>query len=72
MPTLAELLTIVACNFPSCLNPIFGPTAASDYWSASTVANFTDTAWRVIFIVGGVSFSIKDSDIHARAVRPCP
>jgi len=69
IPTLAELLTIVDCGSPPCIDPIFGPTAASFYWSATTNANFPGFAWFVDFDDGNVVFLSKDFSAHPRAVR---
>ena len=44
-PMAAELKTIVNCSFGNpCVNPIFEPTAGSDYWSAATFASGTGFA----------------------------
>ncbi|MGB7291618.1 MAG: DUF1566 domain-containing protein [Thermodesulfobacteriota bacterium] len=54
-----------------CINPIFGPTATSNYWSSITVGADPLDAWVVDFNNGAVSGFDKDSNFHARAVRPC-
>jgi hypothetical protein len=76
VPTLSELKTIVDltqgfCGGGSgpCINPIFGPTQALVYWSASTNAGNTTGAWVVFFFNGVASPSINTNDTFARAVR---
>ena len=49
VPNSAELQTIRDCSQPSCIDPIFGPTVAFSYWSASTDAQSTANAWAVCF-----------------------
>ncbi|MFI5364072.1 MAG: DUF1566 domain-containing protein [Candidatus Binatia bacterium] len=44
-------------------------TAASDYWSASTVSDIPDDAWLVNFYNGGVGYAAKDYGLDVRAVR---
>ena len=74
MPTLDELLTIrdAACGLgATCIDPIFGATQASAYWS-STEAD-TDNAWFVNFFHDDASantfFENKSFAFHMRAVR---
>ena len=76
---MAELETILDlsqgfCGGVSgaCINPIFGPTAASFYWSAVTDAVNPDNAWLVDFSLGGVSVGTKTFDFPVRAVRTGP
>ena len=60
-----------------CIDPIFGPTAASFYWSSSTAAPALSVAWGVnfgnggssTFPAGGVGTISKPSSIFVRAVR---
>jgi len=78
LPTIVELETILLAPYPSCgtspcIDPIFGPTAASSYWSATTsVSNpsFPNNAWDVSFSNGSVDgeFS-KANSFYVRAVR---
>lgn len=60
LPTVAELQTILSEPFPCttspCIDAVFGPTAAHDYWSATTLANY---AWSVSFVDGTVSYGVK-------------
>jgi hypothetical protein len=70
LPNVVELKTILDCGFgPPCIDPIFGPTASSLYWSASTSAGIAQAAWFADFNGGGVSFANKMADSHVRAVR---
>ena len=69
LPTSAELQTILDCNFSPCINPVFGPTAASVYWSSTSRANSPNSAWGVFFDDGFVVSGGKSSDGHVRAVR---
>ena len=76
---MAELETILDLSqgicgggFGACINPIFGPTAASGYWSAVTLAVGPSFAWRVLFDSGGVGNASKLFNYHVRAVRTGP
>ena len=71
----AELETILLSPFPCgptpCIDPIFDPTAASVYWSATTSAS--SDAWSVDFRDGDIDFDPKSSgDNTVRAVRTGP
>ena len=67
-----ELQTILlepfVCGTSPCIDPIFGPTAASVYWSATTVGGFPNDAWLVDFR-GIVAVVSKGNGIHVRAIR---
>ena len=72
MPTREELLSIAdtsdaTCKRKPCIDPIFGPTQASDYWSATEVS--PNVAWIVIFSSGNFRFGTKTDVVHVRAVR---
>jgi hypothetical protein len=74
IPTVAELKTIVDCTFSPCLNPIFGPTqevseAFGGYWTGTTVAGNTDSAFTAEFSTGNVSQNVKPGSRYVRAVR---
>ena len=76
LPTIAELGTIVdttvpGCNSVSaCIDPIFGPTVASYYWSSTTQATFPNDAWVVYFSSGFAGFwDNKVTYDYVRAVR---
>lgn len=73
----AELETILLAPFPCgtspCIDPIFGPTAASFYWSATTNASGPSNAWSVLFRDGDVDNERnKGNDFRVRAVRTGP
>jgi hypothetical protein len=75
LPTIVELRGIVdlsasACGVGSpCIAPVFGPTVALNYWSATTVATNPFIAWFVYFD-GGVVFSGGKAGLnYVRAVR---
>jgi hypothetical protein len=66
----AELESIMDVGFSPRIDPIFGPTVAWGYWSASTLSIFPDFAWAVWFLDGPDGAVDKDSDMFVRAVRP--
>jgi hypothetical protein len=76
LPTIQELKTIVDltqgnCGGGSgaCIDPVFGPTAADGYWSATTDAGNPDFVWSVQFFLGGVGAGGKSGNNAVRAVR---
>lgn len=73
IPTEVELQSIVdpACSSGApCIDPAFGPTQPSDYWSSSTWATDLTWAWFVDFGVGdSSSIFFKQIPGYARAVR---
>jgi Protein of unknown function (DUF1566)/Collagen triple helix repeat (20 copies)/IPT/TIG domain len=80
IPTRAELRTLVEFSevcpalpgFP-CINPIFGATQASKYWTATSDNTFfisgNDKAYCVDFSNGGDCEDFKGASHYARAVR---
>jgi hypothetical protein len=68
-----ELETILleppVCSTSPCVDPIFGPTEAANYWSAATQAPDIESALAVSFETGDVSFQLKKDSYHVRAVR---
>ena len=72
LPTNAELQTILLAPYPCgtspCIDPVFAPTAASDYWSSTTDLN-PDDAWEVFFANGYLDVEGKYNIFHVRAVR---
>ena len=65
-----ELRSIVDCSFGSpCIDPIFGPTAASFYWSSTSSASGPVNAWFVNFLFGFGGNVNKVNFSRARAVR---
>lgn len=74
IPTIFELQTILLALFPDCpmspcIDPIFGPIAASGYWSSTTDAVGPSNAWFVRFSFGDVVLDGKSNTFHVRAVR---
>jgi hypothetical protein len=69
IPSIDELKTILGCPQENCIDPIFGPTQASRYWSSTPYADFPDQAWTVNFFNGAVNFRINKNGLYARAVR---
>jgi hypothetical protein len=79
LPTIAELQTIVDTSVAGCgdislttpcIDPTFGPTAASDgYWSSTTEDGVADNAWAVRFGFGDLASPSKALAIFVRAVR---
>lgn len=78
LPTSAELQTLLVPPCPQdgitpCIDPIFGPTGASVYWSSSTVSVDPLYAWGGHFDGGVTNANRKDSSgthpNRARAVR---
>ncbi len=76
LPTIEELQTILLAPDPCftnpCIDPVFGPTISSYYWSTSTFVGFPDSAHGVYFANGFVGNGYKNSDFHVRAVRNGP
>lgn len=74
VPTIGELRSILQAPFPLCpaslcIDPIFGPTQPSGYWSSTTFAFGAGDAWFVDFVFGSVLGAGKNFLVHARAVR---
>jgi hypothetical protein len=73
MPTIVELKTILKDPFPCgtspCIDPVFGPTVASYYWSATTWPTSPGDAWNVFFDDGDVFHFPKGIAYRVRAVR---
>jgi hypothetical protein len=84
LPIIDELGTILigvnaapgqatTCSASPCIDPEFaaigGPTASSNYWSASTNAGNPNSAWGAGFINGGVDSINRAGDNFVRAVR---
>ena len=71
-PNIAELKTILLAQFPCgtspCIDPIFGPTQASNYWSSTTFASVRAARGRELRR-GSVGFDNKFFNNFARAVR---
>ena len=65
------LLAPYPCGKVPCVDPIFAPTVAFPYWSATTYATSPDRAWSVDFFGGRVDRDLKSSH-YVRAVRAAP
>lgn len=63
------LLAPFPCTTSPCIDPVFGPTAASLHWSSTPFASSPETAWSVGFADGVVSKNGKGASFAARAVR---
>ena len=72
LPGIDELLTILDCSFFPCIDPIFGPIAASSYWSSPPFAFFPSNAWNVDFGNGYVFIVNVFFVNRGRAVRGGP
>lgn len=76
VPTREELLSIVDTTVATCgrempcIDPIFGPTQASEYWSSTEVS--PNVAWIVVFSSGNLKFGTKIDRVLMRAVRSGP
>jgi len=68
-----ELVTILRnpCGGTPCIDPIFGPTASANYWSA-TEAPDPNFVWFVNFAIGSVYIDPKSFTDRVRAVRGGP
>jgi hypothetical protein len=74
LPTIEELQTILLpepypCASNPCIDPAFGPTMSSHYWSATTDADNPSLAWDVSFYAGYPGTESKGSPVYVRAVR---
>ncbi len=71
LPTIKELTSLANLGkvSPAIDAAYFPNTQLSDYWSATTYAYNTDSAWRTNFYDGLVYYSLKSRRCHVRAVR---
>jgi hypothetical protein len=75
LPSIVELVSIVdlgaaGCGSGSpCIDPIFGPTVADFYWSATTFTTDSNRAWGVFFGNGALNFVGKNQFDYVRVVR---
>ncbi len=70
IPNAKELQSIVDYErFGPSIDPIFGPTVMSLYWSSTSNTFISVNAWYVNFFIGDVNFDDKNGDSHVRAVR---
>lgn len=65
---LESILAPFPCGTSPCIDPIFGPTVAGNYWSATTIATSPNDAWGVNFL-DGVFNGNKGFSLYVRAVR---
>jgi hypothetical protein len=72
LPSLTELKSILLepepCGTSPCIDPIFGPTIAGTYWSATNESGISFT-WVITFTDGNDFISLRTTPQHARAVR---
>lgn len=69
LPSFTELDSIVDYGrYNPAINPVF-LCESSYYWSATTVADYTDAAWGVNFYNGNEYSSIKTFHAYVRCVR---
>ena len=57
------------CTDVPCIDPIFGPTQATGYWSCTRDVSRTVDAWFVNFFDGPYSNLMKREALFVRAVR---
>ena len=71
LPNLKELRSIIDHSeyAPSIDTTYFPNTVSSYYWSSTTVANHTNSAWLVDFLYGVGYWRNKSYDLYVRAVR---
>ena len=70
LPNVVEIQTILDCGFGiPCIDPLFGATASSAYWSGSSDATNPVGAWGAGFGGGNVIPLFKASNGFVRAVR---
>ena len=73
IPNVRELQSIVDYGlFSPAIDPIFGSTTASSYWSSTTTALILSDAWSVSFDIGFVGAFGKGGALVVRAVRGGP
>ena len=66
-----ELESILNCGFNPCIDPIFGQTASSDYWSSSSHYIYPYDKWAVDFL-GFTTYLYFTDNVYVRAVRGGP
>ena len=73
LPTVVELQTILLHSFPCttspCIDPVFGPTVANFFWSATPRGFPSQDAYRVSFGNGYVTTNFMSFNHYVRAVR---
>ena len=70
LPNKKELLSIVDYSrYDPAINPVLTTPTSYDYWSSTTHANDTSSAWIVYFYDGRTSYKYKSATFHFRCVR---
>jgi Protein of unknown function (DUF1566) len=71
LPNIKELLSIVDMTLATApaINATFPNTISSSYWSSTSYAPNTTSAWIVLFNYGGAGSSNKAVAIYVRCVR---
>lgn len=75
LPTIEELQSIVDLSASdcgsggTCIDPAFGPTQSSTYWSSTTYQDTPSGAWLVYFSYGSTDTNDKTDGHYVRAVR---
>ena len=74
IPTMGELRTILLAQYPNCssspcLDPAFGPTVATFFWSSTTSWPDQSIGWLLSFDNGALFADYKNFGNKARAVR---
>jgi hypothetical protein len=75
LPAKKELMSLVDYGIgdpgPTITGTFFPNTDSSKYWSSTTTASYTLSAWAVNFFSGEVEYSLKsgDSSVYVRCVR---
>jgi hypothetical protein len=71
IPRLVELRTILTapCYAAPCIDPAFGPTMASTYWSGTSWSAVPASAWVIKFDTGSINVGNKSTRAYVRAVR---
>ncbi|MBI3249078.1 MAG: DUF1566 domain-containing protein [Deltaproteobacteria bacterium] len=72
IPNIKELQSIVDYSRPypnPTIDPVFGPSVTTYYWSSTSNANAPSYAWNVTFLNGHVFYDGKSNYFFVRAVR---
>ena len=70
LPNNKELQSIVDYGkYHPSIDTVFTNTASYDYWSSTTRASYTDSAWSVHFYSGNTVSDLKSYSSHVRCVR---
>jgi len=70
LPNIKELESLTDdSRYNPAIDPVFANTIASDYWSSTTDALYTGSAWTVGFLDGYVGAYYKTGNLYARCVR---